>query len=80
MLDELNVDDLGDLTPQFQDKVEDQIIKLGNMREKVHGIKENYDKKVDSLYTQFKEIENLFISGFFESETLGDIKNGKNRQ
>jgi hypothetical protein len=36
------------------------------MREKVHSIKENYDKKVESLYTQFKEIESLFISGFFE--------------
>ena len=49
------------------------------MREKVHSIKENYDKKVESLYTQFKEIESLFISGFFEQETLGDIKNGKHR-
>ena len=51
MLDELNVADMGDLIPQFQDKVEDQIVKLGNMREKVHSIKENYDKKVESLYT-----------------------------
>lgn len=50
------------------------------MREKVHNIKENYDKKFENLYVQFKEIENLFINGFFEQETLGDLKNGKHRQ
>ena len=36
------------------------------MREKVQSIKENYDKKFDKLFTQFKEIESLFINGFFE--------------
>jgi cell division septum initiation protein DivIVA len=45
MLDELCVDDLKDKVTQFQDKVEDQINKLGSMREKVSSIKENYDKK-----------------------------------
>ena len=49
------------------------------MREKVNGIKENYDKKFDNLFTQFKEIESLFINGYFEQETLGDLKNGKQR-
>lgn len=50
------------------------------MREKVAGIKENYDKKFNDLFAQFKEIERLFINGFFEHETLGDLKNGKQRQ
>ena len=50
------------------------------MREKVKNIKDNYDKKFESLFTQFKEIESLFISGYFEQETLGDLKNGKQRQ
>lgn len=50
------------------------------MREKVCSIKENYDKKFDKLFAQFKEIERLFINGFFEQETLGDLKNGKHRQ
>lgn len=50
------------------------------MREKVASIKENYDKKFDKLFAQFKEIESLFINGFFEQETLGDMKNGKHRQ
>ena len=45
MLDELRVDDLKDKVSQFQDKVEDQVVKLANMREKVSSIKENYDKK-----------------------------------
>ena len=80
MLDELSVSDLRDKVTQFQDKVEDQIGKLGGMREKVNGIKENYDKKFDNLFTQFKEIESLFINGYFEQETLGDLKNGKQRQ
>ena len=79
MLDELSVSDLRDKVTQFQDKVEDQIGKLGGMREKVNGIKENYDKKFDNLFTQFKEIESLFINGYFEQETLGDLKNGKQR-
>jgi archaellum component FlaC len=64
---------------QFQDKVENQITKLGNMRDKVGSIKENYDKKFEKLFAQFKEIERLFINGFFEQETLGDLKNGKHR-
>ena len=80
MLDELSVGDLREKVTQFQDKVEDQIGKLGGMREKVQGIKENYDKKFDNLFTQFKEIESLFINGYFEQETLGDLKNGKQRQ
>lgn len=79
MLDELSVEDLQGKVTQFQDKVEDQITKLGTMREKVQGIKENYDKKFNDLFTQFKEIERLFINGFFEHETLGDLKNGKQR-
>lgn len=29
---------------------------------------------------QFKEIESLFINGYFEQETLGDLKNGRHRQ
>ena len=80
MLDELSVNDLKEKVTQFQDKVEDQIGKLGGMREKVKNIKENYDKKFESLFTQFKEIESLFINGYFEQETLGDLKNGKQRQ
>jgi len=80
MLEELSVADLQGKVTQFQDKVEDQISKLGNMREKVSSIKENYDKKFDKLFAQFKEIERLFINGFFEQETLGDLKNGKHRQ
>jgi len=47
------------------------------MREKVHSIKENYDKKFENLFLHFKEIEDLFINGYFEHETLGDLKNGK---
>ena len=66
MLDELTTEDLREKVTQFQDKVEDQIGKLGGMREKVKNIKENYDKKFESLFTQFKEIESLFINGFFE--------------
>ena len=50
------------------------------MREKVVSIKENYDKKFDELFIKFKDIESLFINGFFEQETLGDLKNGKQRQ
>jgi membrane-bound lytic murein transglycosylase len=57
--------------------VEDQINKLGSIREKVSSIKENYDKKFQDLQTQFKEIENLFITGYFEQQTLGDLKNSK---
>lgn len=68
MLDELKVEDLvRDKVSQFQDKTEDQISKLGNMREKVTSIKENYDKKFENLFTQFKEIERLFIEGYFEA-------------
>ena len=52
MLDELKVEDLvRDKVSQFQDKTEDQISKLGNMREKVTSIKENYDKKFENLFT-----------------------------
>ena len=50
------------------------------MREKVGGIKENYDKKFEDLFKQFKEIETLFLNGYFEEETLGDIKNSKQKQ
>jgi hypothetical protein len=49
MLDELCVDDLKDKVSLFQDKVEDQIGKLANIREKVSSIKENYDKKFHDL-------------------------------
>lgn len=66
MLDELCVDDLKDKVTQFQDKVEDQITKLGNIREKVSSIKENYDKKFNDLLNQFKEVEGLFLNGYFE--------------
>ena len=50
------------------------------MREKVTAIKENYDKKFEDLFKQFKEIESLFLKGYFEEETLGDIKNSKQKQ
>jgi hypothetical protein len=53
---------------------------LAAIREKCCAIKENYDKKFESLFTQFREIEILFINGYFEQETLGDLKNGKHRQ
>jgi hypothetical protein len=49
------------------------------MREKVFSIKENYDKKFEELFMQFKNIESLFLQGYFEQETLGDIKNSKNK-
>jgi len=60
--------------------VEDQIGKLGNMREKVSSIKENYDKKFSDLENQFKEIETLFLTNYFDQQTLGDIKNSKQKQ
>jgi hypothetical protein len=47
------------------------------MRDKVTSIKENYDKKFEELFMQFKNIESLFLQGYFEKETLGDIKNSK---
>lgn len=50
------------------------------MREKVTSIKENYDKKFEELFMQFKNIESLFLQGYFEQETLGDIKNSKQKQ
>lgn len=50
------------------------------MREKVTSIKENYDKKFEELFMQFKNIESLFLQGYFEKETLGDIKNSKHKQ
>ena len=50
------------------------------MREKVFSIKENYDKKFEELFMQFKNIESLFLQGYFEQETLGDIKNSKHKQ
>ena len=50
MLDDLCIDDLKDKVSLFQDKVEDQVNKLGNMREKVTAIKENYDKKFEDLF------------------------------
>lgn len=80
MLDELCVDDLKDKVSLFQDKVEDQIGKLANMREKVSSIKENYDKKFHDLENQFKEIETLFLTSYFDQQTLGDIKNSKQKQ
>lgn len=79
MLDELNMNDLQGKVTQFQDKVDEQIQTLGAMREKVNSIKENYDKKFESLFNQFREIESLFLNGYFEQETLGDLKNGKHR-
>lgn len=60
--------------------MEDQIGKLGNMREKVSSIKENYDKKFSDLENQFKEIETLFLTNYFDQQTLGDIKNSKQKQ
>ena len=50
------------------------------MREKVTSIKENYDKKFEPLFNHFRVIESLFLNGYFEQETLGDLKNGKTRQ
>jgi hypothetical protein len=49
------------------------------MREKVSSIKENYDKKFSDLENQFKEIETLFLTNYFEQQTLGDIKNSKQK-
>lgn len=80
MLDELSVNDLKEKVPQFQECVENQIRTLGTMREKVASIKDNYDKKFEALMVQFRDIENLFLNGYFEQETLGDLKNGKHRQ
>jgi hypothetical protein len=80
MLDELQVDDLKDKVGQFHDKIETQINQLASMREKVTSIKENYDKKFEELFMQFKNIESLFLQGYFEKETLGDIKNSKHKQ
>ena len=80
MLEELCVDDLKDKVSLFQDKVEDQIGKLANIREKVSSIKENYDKKFNDLENHFKEIETLFLTNYFEQQTLGDIKNSKQKQ
>ena len=36
------------------------------MREKVASIKDNYDKKFEELFVQFKNIESLFLQGYFE--------------
>lgn len=80
MLDELQVDDLKDKVGKFHEKIESQINQLASMREKVGSIKENYDKKFDELFLQFKNIESLFLQGYFEKETLGDIKNSKHKQ
>lgn len=80
MLDELQVDDLKDKVGQFHEKIETQINQLASMREKVTSIKENYDKKFEELFHQFKNIESLFLQGYFEQETLGDIKNSKHKQ
>jgi len=80
MLDELQVDDLKDKVGQFHEKIENQINQLASMREKVTSIKENYDKKFEELFMQFKNIESLFLQGYFEQETLGDIKNSKHKQ
>jgi hypothetical protein len=66
MLDELSVGELTGKVSQFQDKVEHQMAKLANMREKVSSIKDNYDKKFESLFVQFRDIESLFINGYFE--------------
>jgi hypothetical protein len=60
--------------------VEDQIGKLAGIREKVSSIKENYDKKFHDLENQFKEIEQLFLQNYFDQQTLGDIKNSKQKQ
>lgn len=43
------------------------------------GIKENYDKKFDTLFKQFKDIENCFLNGYFENETVGELKNAKKK-
>ena len=51
MLDELNVGDFSGKVTQFQDKADDQIQQLAAMREKCTAIKENYDKKFESLFT-----------------------------
>lgn len=51
MLEDLTINDLKEKVPQFQDKVEDQIVKLAKIREKVYAIKENYDKKFEDLQT-----------------------------
>lgn len=80
MLEDLCVDDLKDKVSLFQDKVEDQIGKLAGIREKVSSIKENYDKKFHDLENQFKEIEQLFLQNYFDQQTLGDIKNSKQKQ
>ena len=50
MLDELEVDDLKDKVGQFHDKIDAQVNQLASMREKVCGIKENYDKKFEELF------------------------------
>lgn len=62
MLEDLTINDLKEKVPQFQDKVEDQIVKLSKIREKVFAIKENYDKKFEDLQSQFREIESLFLA------------------
>ena len=46
----------------------------------MNSIKENYDKKFEPLFNHFRVIESLFLNGYFEQETLGDLKNGKHRQ
>lgn len=79
MLDELQPHDLKDKVGQFHDKIDSQVTQLASMREKVHSIKENYDKKFEELFMQFKNIESLFLQGYFEQETLGDIKNCKQK-
>jgi len=61
MLDEIQVDDLKDKAGQFHDKIEFQINQLASMREKVTSIKDNYDKKFEDLFIQFKNIESLFL-------------------
>ena len=66
MLDELQVDDLKDKVELFHEKIENQINQLASMREKVSSIKENYDKKFEELFMQFKNIESLFLQGYFE--------------
>lgn len=43
------------------------------------SIKENYDKKFEGLVTKFKEIEDKFISGYFEEKILGELKNSKDK-
>lgn len=80
MLDEFQVDDIKGNVRQFSDKIDAQVNQLDSMREKVCTIKENYDKKFEELFMQFKNIESLFLQGYFEQETLGDIKNSKQKQ